>query len=274
MKRNTMKKLILGAAAAFAVVTAGAVPSFMFGDAAMASVAPSVVSITGDTGVLAGGNTVTVTGASNLTDPANPIVAPATTQWPASIYFGTVRAHIVSCVPAPAATCNVIVPPGIRPGVVDVRVTDDGITSPVVVGDNYTYTNVPGPIVGYGARCADDWLSRTTDFNKIDIYTCNGTSAQNWTVAPGVFTHAGGTISLTTLGGCMDVRLSGGANGTLINRYHCNGTGAQLWSAYVHSQLRNPESGKCLTDKGYAINGVQLILSTCKGNPNQRWLLP
>ncbi len=32
-----MKKLILGAAAAFAVVAAGALPSFMFGDAASAT---------------------------------------------------------------------------------------------------------------------------------------------------------------------------------------------------------------------------------------------
>jgi hypothetical protein len=269
-----MKKLILGAAAALAVVAAAAAPSVVFNDAAMASAAPSVVSITGDTGVLAGGNTVVVTGASNLTDPANPIVAPATTQWPASIYFGTVRAHIVSCVPAPAATCNVIVPPGTRPGVVDVRVTDDGITSPVVAGDNYTYTNVPGPIVGYAGRCADDWHSGTANFTKTDIYPCNGTNAQNWTVAAAVFTHAGGTVSLTTLGGCMDVYHSGGANGTKISRFQCNGTGAQLWRVGPHGELVNPESGKCLTDTGYATAGSQLVLGTCKHAANQKWALP
>jgi beta-glucosidase len=157
-------------------------------------------------------------------------------------------------------------------GVVPVTVTDAGGASNATI--MYTYTNAPGAITGYAGRCVDDWLSRTVNFNKIDIYGCNGTNAQKWTIAAGVFTHAGGTISLTVLGGCMDVRLSGGANGTLVDRYHCNGTGAQLWSAYAHNQLRNPESGKCLTDVGYAINGRQLVLSTCKGNPNQRWILP
>lgn len=262
-----MKKLITGvlAAAAFAVVTAGALPSFIFGDAASATATPVVTSLTPPSGSPAGGNTVVVTG-SALTDPADTANPPAHT----TIHFGTVLAHIVSCAAAPAATCNVKAPAGT--GVVPVTVTDAGGVSNATI--SYTYATVPGPITGYAGRCADDWLSRTTDFNKIDIYTCNSTNAQKWTVAAGVFTHAGGTISLTTLGGCMDVRLSGGANGTLINRYHCNGTGAQEWSAYAHNQLRNPESGKCLTDVGYAINGVQLILSTCKGNPNQRWILP
>jgi hypothetical protein len=267
-----MKKFLTALGAASGLALAG----LLTAGPAMATATPvTVTSITGNTGLLPGGNTVTVTG-TNLSDPADVTVAVPDPQ-PAAVYFGTRKAHIVSCVAPPAATCNVIVPPGVAPGTVDVRVTGthaNGTSAINAPGDNYTYTSAPGPITGYAGRCADDWLSRTNDFNKIDIYTCNGTNAQNWTVAPGVFTHAGGTISLTTLGGCMDVRLSGGANGTLINRYHCNSTGAQLWAAYAHQQLRNPESGKCLTDKGYATNGVQLILSTCKGNPNQRWLLP
>jgi hypothetical protein len=265
MQRNTMKKLILWAAAAAAVVTAVATPSIMIGDAASATATPVVTTLTPATGSPAGGNTVVVTG-SALTDPADTANPPLHT----TIHFGAVLAHIVSCAAAPAATCDVKAPAGT--GVVPVTVTDAGGVSNATI--SYTYASVPGAITGYAGRCIDDWLSRTVQFNKVDIYSCNGTSAQKWTAAAGVFTHAGGAISLTTLGGCMDVRLSGGANGTLIDRFSCNGTGAQLWSAYAHNQLRNPESGKCLTDVGYATNGAQLILSTCVGNPNQRWLLP
>jgi beta-glucosidase len=271
-----MKKLIIGAAAAFAVVTAGALPSFIFVDAASASTAPSVTSVTPATGTSAGATPVTIAGTfASLADAAT------TTT---TVAFGGHAATSVHEVSATSITA--VAPAGF--GTVQVRVTQtdttpssaiDGTSALNAPGDNYTYTGAggPGPIVGYASRCVDDWLSRITAFNKIDIYSCNGTKAQQWLIATGVATHAGGTISLANLGGgthCMDVRLSGGANGTLINLYPCNGTGAQLWSAYAHNQLRNPESGKCLTDKGYATNGAQLILSTCKGNPNQRWLLP
>ena len=65
-----MKKLIIGAAAAFAVVTAGALPSFIFGDSASATATPVVTTLTPPSGSPAGGNTVVVTG-SALTDPAD-----------------------------------------------------------------------------------------------------------------------------------------------------------------------------------------------------------
>jgi hypothetical protein len=266
-----MKKLILCGLAAFAVVAAG--PSFIFGDAASASTTPIVTSVMPLTGTSGGGTPVTIAGTF-----ATPADAATTTT---TVAFGGHAATAVHEVSATSITA--VAAAGF--GTVQVRVTQtdttpssaiDGTSALNPPGDNYIYTGAggPGPIVGYAGRCADDWLSRTVAFNKVDIYSCNGTNAQKWTIAAGVATHAGGTISLTVLGGCMDVRLSGGANGTLIDRYHCNGTGAQLWSAYAHSQLRNPESGKCLTDVGYATNGRQLVLSTCKGNPNQRWLLP
>jgi hypothetical protein len=260
-----MKLTRLAGVTALALAPLAAAGIGLTATAAMATATPVVTTLTPPSGPPSGGNTVVVTG-SALTDPADTANPPAHT----TVHFGTAAAHIVSCAAAPAATCDVKAPAGT--GVVPVTVTDAGGVSNATI--SYTYTLAPGPITGYAGRCADDRLSRVTDFNKIDIYTCNGTNAQKWTVAAGVLTHAGGTISLTVLGGCMDVRLSGGANGTLISRYHCNGTGAQLWSAYAHHQLRNPESGKCLTDVGFAINGRQLVLSTCKGNPNQRWILP
>jgi hypothetical protein len=240
--------------------------------AAMAATPPVVTSVTPDHGLASGGNTVVVTG-SALTDPANAIVAPATTQHPASIHFGLAAATILSCAPAPAATCIVRVPPGA--GLVDVTVTDDAIISGIVVGDRYTYgASGPGPIVGYAGRVIDDWHSGTGNFNKIDIYPANGTSAQKWLAAAGVATHAGGTITLPLAGKCMDVYHSGGANGTHISLFQCNGTGAQLWRTGPHGELVNPESGKCLTDAGFAEAGSQLVLGACKAHANQHWALP
>ena len=38
------------------------------------------------------------------------------------------------------------------------------------------------PITGYHGLCLDDRGASTADFNPIQVYTCNGTSAQQWTV--------------------------------------------------------------------------------------------
>ena len=39
-----------------------------------------------------------------------------------------------------------------------------------------------GPITGYEGLCLDDRSASTANFNPIQVYTCNGTNAQQWTV--------------------------------------------------------------------------------------------
>ncbi|MEV6740850.1 ricin-type beta-trefoil lectin domain protein [Streptomyces sp. NPDC051104] len=113
--------------------------------------------------------------------------------------------------------------------------------------------------------CVDDATSSTTDGNKIQIYTCNGTSAQNWTVG------TDGTVR--GIGGkCLDVTSSGTANGTKIDLYTCNGTGAQQWKAAAGGSLVNPQSGKCLDDPSSSTTlGTQLQIWTCNGTTAQTW---
>ncbi|WBO61479.1 ricin-type beta-trefoil lectin domain protein [Streptomyces camelliae] len=113
--------------------------------------------------------------------------------------------------------------------------------------------------------CVDDATSSTTDGNKIQIYTCNGTSAQNWTIG------TDGTIR--GIGGkCLDVASSGTANGTKIDLYTCNGTGAQQWKAAANGSLVNPQSGKCLDDPSSSTTtGTQLQIWTCNGTQAQTW---
>ena len=43
-------------------------------------------------------------------------------------------------------------------------------------------TGVTGPIVGYGGLCADVRGADAADFTPAQVYTCNGTAAQQWTV--------------------------------------------------------------------------------------------
>lgn len=57
------------------------------------------------------------------------------------------------------------------------------------------------------------------NFTPVQVYTCNGTSAQQWTVAS--------ANTLQALGKCLDVNAAGTSNGTTVDLYDCNGTGAQ-----------------------------------------------
>jgi hypothetical protein len=125
-----------------------------------------------------------------------------------------------------------------------------------------------GPVKsGITGDCLDDWHSGTANLNKIDIYTCNGTGAQDWTP------ESNSSIQNVANGKCVDVLHSGTANGTTVDLYQCNGTGAQDWTA-TSGELVNPESGKCLTDPSSGPIGTQLALEACTGTADQKWTLP
>jgi hypothetical protein len=114
--------------------------------------------------------------------------------------------------------------------------------------------------------CLDSRSASTADFNPIQVYTCNGTSAQQWTV------ESNGTLEV--LGKCLDVDAAGTANGTKVDLYDCNGTGAQTWTHQSNGELLNPASGKCLDDTGYGSAGTQVQIWTCADTSNQQWTLP
>jgi len=127
-------------------------------------------------------------------------------------------------------------------------------------------TTTTGAITGYKGLCLDDRAASTANFNPVQVYTCNGTSAQQWTVAAG---H-----TLQVLGKCLDVYAAGKANGTTVDLYTCNGTGAQVWEPQSGGALLNPNSGKCLDDTGWGGSGTQVQIWSCTGNANQAWKLP
>ena len=126
-----------------------------------------------------------------------------------------------------------------------------------------------GPIVSgvSSSLCVDDSASGTNPGNPIQIWGCNGTGAQNWTV------ESNGTLQV--LGGCLDVTSSGTSSGTKVQYWTCNGTGAQQWTRGANNSLVNPESGLCLDDPGATTTqGTQLQIYTCNGTNAQNWTLP
>ena len=73
-----------------------------------------------------------------------------------------------------------------------------------------------GAITGYQGLCLDDRGALTADYNPTQVYTCNGTPAQQWTVA------ANGTLQ--ALGKCLDVNGGDTANGTVVDLYDFRAT--------------------------------------------------
>ncbi|MEU0553869.1 carbohydrate-binding protein [Dactylosporangium sp. NPDC006015] len=161
-------------------------------------------------------------------------------------------------------------------GTHDLYIVFTGGSGAILDLDSYTFT---GPGIGTpgGARtgtltalgkCADINASQTADGTKVQIYDCNGTGAQQWTV------NANGTIT-GLAGKCLDVKASGTTNGTLVQLYTCNGTGAQQWVIGANNSIRNPQANKCLDIPGSTTtNGTQLQIYDCNGTGAQTWTHP
>jgi glucosylceramidase len=171
-----------------------------------------------------------------------------------------------------------------------VTYNETGAAQPITVnwgGESFTYTlpartaatftwggtqsgtslSSTGQIGGNAGLCADVAGGNATDGTAADLYTCNGTSAQQWTVDPD------GTIE--AMSKCLDVAGGGTANGTAVDLYTCNGSGAQGWQPQSGGALFNPQSGKCLDDTGgSATTGTHLQIWSCTGAANQQWTLP
>jgi len=128
-------------------------------------------------------------------------------------------------------------------------------------------TTVTGPVTGYQGLCLDDRSASTANNNPVQVYTCNGSTAQSWT-------YDSTATTLQVLGKCLDVAGAGTANGTLVGLYDCNGTGAQVWQHQSNGEYLNPNSGKCLDDTGFGASGTQVQIWTCGDSSNQQWSLP
>ncbi|MCA2218679.1 ThuA domain-containing protein [Jidongwangia harbinensis] len=124
-----------------------------------------------------------------------------------------------------------------------------------------------GPVTGLAGKCLDVAGGNSADGTKVQLYTCNRSAAQTWTVTP--------NSTIKALGKCLDVAGGGTGNGTRTQLYTCNNSGAQLWSAQANGTIRNPQSGRCLdVSQNNPADGQQIHIWDCLGAANQKWVLP
>ncbi len=130
-----------------------------------------------------------------------------------------------------------------------------------------TGTGRTGPITGLAGKCVDVAGANPANGTPVQLYDCNGTPAQQWTIA------ADGT--LRALGKCLDVTGGATADGTPVQLYDCNGSPAQRWALPAARDIVNPQADKCLDVTGNnPANATRLQIWTCGGAPNQKWNLP
>ncbi|MET9613830.1 RICIN domain-containing protein [Kitasatospora indigofera] len=125
-----------------------------------------------------------------------------------------------------------------------------------------------GPVTGLAGKCLDVAAAGTANGTAVQLYDCNGTTAQTWTLG------ADGTVR--ALGKCLDVTGGATADGSKVQLWDCNGSGAQQWTYSPGSHdIVNPAANKCLDATGNSsANGTRAQIWTCTGAANQKWTAP
>ncbi|NUT94558.1 MAG: RICIN domain-containing protein, partial [Saccharothrix sp.] len=118
-------------------------------------------------------------------------------------------------------------------------------------------------IIGWQDKCIDVPNSNAVDGQRLQLWDCNGTNAQNWTF-PG-----DGTIR--AFGLCMDVAWGSRDNGAAIQLATCSGNPAQQFVLSAAGDLVNPQANKCVDVTSWGGTGTPLQQWECTGGANQKW---
>ncbi|GAA1275751.1 alpha-lytic protease prodomain-containing protein [Saccharothrix xinjiangensis] len=120
-----------------------------------------------------------------------------------------------------------------------------------------------GRIIGYQDKCVDVPNSNAVEGQRLQVWDCNGTAAQNWTF-PG-----DGTVR--AFGLCMDVAWGSRDNGAVIQLARCSGNPAQQFVLSGAGDLVNPQANKCVDVTSWGGSGTPLQQWECTGGANQKW---
>lgn len=143
-------------------------------------------------------------------------------------------------------------------------------TIPARTSATFTWTGAQGngggtsgAVTGYGGKCVDVAGASSANGAAVQLYTCNGTAAQQWTFTNG---------TMQALGKCLDAVGNGTANGTRVQLWDCGGSANQQWTRNAANDIVNPQSGRCLDVTGPSTaDATPLQLWDCTGASNQKW---
>ncbi|HEX6686569.1 MAG TPA: ricin-type beta-trefoil lectin domain protein [Candidatus Limnocylindrales bacterium] len=112
-------------------------------------------------------------------------------------------------------------------------------------------------------RCLDVPQSNTANGTQPVIWDCHGGANQHWTV---------NGQAIAALGKCLESPPNASA-GSRTQISDCHGGANQRWTLNGDGTIRSTQLGLCLDVNGNATaNGTTVILWTCTGAANQRWI--
>ncbi|WP_172890491.1 LamG-like jellyroll fold domain-containing protein [Actinoplanes derwentensis] len=130
-----------------------------------------------------------------------------------------------------------------------------------------------GPInsIGVKGKCIDLAGDSSANGTKVEIRTCDGSAAQNWSIVPtGALAT---TFTVQAFGKCITPYGGGTANSTELTLWTCNNSTSQHWQA-DSGGLRNFNAfDKCIDNPGTSTtDGKVLTLFDCNASSAQTWL--
>jgi hypothetical protein len=117
----------------------------------------------------------------------------------------------------------------------------------------------------------DDPGSSTTNGTQLQIYTCNASAAQKWTLPAAPAARSGAVTSAVGTNLCLEDRSGSTANGNPVQINTCSsGAAAQTWTVEPDGTVEN--QGHCLdVNNSGTTNGTLIQLYTCNNTGAQQW---
>ena len=128
-------------------------------------------------------------------------------------------------------------------------VTGDGTSTGVCTGASYATKHIDavvvgiagrqGRLVGYGGKCVDIHAGKSTNATPVQIYDCNGSGAQWWTL--------GTDQTVRGLGKCLNVVWGRSENGTKVEIYDCVHSQGEQWVPQADGSSRTSSPASAWT---------------------------
>ncbi|WP_238161660.1 PQQ-dependent sugar dehydrogenase [Kribbella antibiotica] len=123
-----------------------------------------------------------------------------------------------------------------------------------------------GDVTGLAGKCVDVDSSLTADGSGVQLYPCNGSTAQRWLVVDTGLVRS-------ALGKCLDAR-STAANSPAV-LWTCDNSAGQKWTPRADGTLLNIRSGLCLEPSAGSSNDrTKLVINACTAAAAQKFLMP
>lgn len=120
---------------------------------------------------------------------------------------------------------------------------------------------------GASGKCIDVKGGQAKPGAKVQLYSCNQSAAQNWSVG------SDGTVRNHNL--CLDVKGGRTTAKTYVQLYACNGTKSQRWLMNANGTVTSALSNLCLDNSyGKTVNANPVWVYSCNSSVSQKWSSP